>query len=118
MSMELMVMAFQTLTANYPEYRNRWNSDDKWMEIIRNNYIDDPSKEKEEELKFTRENMIRAIGARWKTTIQDFTQTNQSGIFRHQYSLSFVVENDKGGMVAKKKTSDLFVCNQTRARLS
>jgi hypothetical protein len=34
------------------------------MEIIRNNYIDDPSKEKAEVLTFTRENMIRAIGAR------------------------------------------------------
>jgi hypothetical protein len=31
------------------------------MEIIGNNYIDDPSKEKEEELKFTRANMIRDI---------------------------------------------------------
>ena len=73
------------------------------MEIIRNNYIDDPSKEKEEELKFTRANMIRAIGARWKTTIQDFTQTNQSGIFRHRYFVSFVVESDKGEMVAKRR---------------
>jgi hypothetical protein len=69
MSTEWMATAFQTLTTNYPEYRNRWISDDKWMEIIRNNYIDDPSKEKEEELKFSRANMIRAIGARWKTTI-------------------------------------------------
>jgi hypothetical protein len=73
------------------------------MEIIRNNYIDDPSKEKAEVLTFTRENMIRAIGARWKTTIQDFTQTNQNGIFRHRYSVSFVVENDKGEMVAKRR---------------
>ena len=88
------------------------------MEVIRNNYIDNPSKEKEEELHFSRQNMIRAIGARWKTTIEDFTQTNQSGIFRHRYAVSFVVENDKGWGGSKKKTSDLFVCNQTRARLS
>jgi hypothetical protein len=113
-----MATAFQTLTTNYPEHCNRWISDDKWMEIIRNNYIDDPSKEKEEDLKFSRANMIRAIGARWKTTIEDFTQTNQSGIFRHRYFVSFEVENDKGGNDSKMKTSDLFVCNQARARLS
>jgi hypothetical protein len=29
--------------------------------------------------------------------------TNQSEIFRHPYSVSFVVENDKGGMVAKRR---------------
>jgi hypothetical protein len=74
------------------------------MEIIRNNYIDDPSKEKEEELKFSRANMIRAIGDRWKTTIEDFTHTtNQSGIFCHQHFVSFEVENDKEGMVAKRR---------------
>jgi sarcosine oxidase delta subunit len=61
-----MATAFLPLTTNYPEYRNRWISDDKWMEIIRNNDIDDPSKEKEEELVFSRANMIRAIAARWK----------------------------------------------------
>jgi hypothetical protein len=47
--------------------------------------------------------MIRAIGARWKTTIQDFTQTNQRGILLHRYSVSFVVEYDKEGMVAKRR---------------
>jgi hypothetical protein len=98
--MEFIATAFQTLTTNYPEYCNRWISDDKWMEIIQNNCIDDPSKEKEEELKFSRANMIRAIGARWKTTIEDFTQTNQ---FRHRYFVSFEVENDKRGMVAKRR---------------
>ncbi len=54
MSTEWMATAFQTLTTNYPEYHNRWISDEKWMKIIQNNYIDDPSKEKEEDLKFNR----------------------------------------------------------------
>jgi hypothetical protein len=96
-------MAFQTLTTNYPEYCTRWSSDDKWIEIIQNNYNDNPSKEKEEELKISRANMIRATGAQWKTTMEDSTQTNQSGIFRHQYFVTFEVENDQGGMVAKRK---------------
>jgi hypothetical protein len=103
MSTEWMATAFQTLTTNYPEYRNRWISYDKWMEIIQNNYIDDPSKEKEEELNFSRANMIRAIDGKWKTTIEDFTQTNQSGIFGHGYFVSFEVENNKGGVVAKRR---------------
>jgi hypothetical protein len=99
-----MATAFQTLTTNYPESRNRWISDDKWMEIIQNNYIDDPSNEKEEELKFSRANMIRAIGARWKTTIEDFTQTNQVG-----YSVIDTLSVLKSRMIrgggSKKKTS-------------
>ena len=68
--------AFETLTMKYPEYRNRWISDDKWIDIIRTNYFTPPSKEKEEELKFNRNNMVRVIGSHWQHTIEDFTQTN------------------------------------------
>jgi len=60
-----MAMAYKSLTSKYPEYRNRWILDDKWMEIIRNNYIDNPSKEKEAGLKFLRRNLVKAIGSRW-----------------------------------------------------
>jgi hypothetical protein len=73
MSTDWMATAYEKLTSTYPEYRNRWISDEKWIEIIRNNYIVNPSKEKEVELKFNRGNMVRAIGSRWKTTIEDFT---------------------------------------------
>jgi hypothetical protein len=45
--------------------------------------------------------MVQAIGSRWKTEIQDFTPTNQSGIFLHGYSVTFEVENDEGEMVSK-----------------
>jgi hypothetical protein len=62
--------------------------------------MENPSKEKEEdELKFNRGNMVQAIGSRWKTDSQDLTPSNQSGIFRHQYSVTFEVENDEGEMV-------------------
>jgi hypothetical protein len=47
-------------------------------------------------------NMVRAIGSRWMTDIQDFTPTNQRGIFRYQYSVTFKVENDEGEMVSKR----------------
>jgi hypothetical protein len=48
--------------------------------------------------------MVRAIGSRlWKNEIQDFTPTNQSSIFRHQYSVTFEVENDEGKMVSKRR---------------
>jgi hypothetical protein len=47
--------------------------------------------------------LVRAIGSRWKTTIQDFTPTNQSDIFRHQYSVTFEVKKDEGGMVSKRR---------------
>jgi hypothetical protein len=67
MSTEWMATAYETLTRKYPGYRDRWISDDKWLEIIRNNYIDNPSKEKEEELKFSRGNMGRAIGSKGKS---------------------------------------------------
>jgi hypothetical protein len=70
MSTEWMATAYETLTRKYPGYRNRWISDDKWLEIIRNNYIDNPSKEKEEELKFSRGNMVRAIGSKGKSAVQ------------------------------------------------
>jgi hypothetical protein len=83
-----MATAFETLTTKYPAYRNRWISDDKWIDIIRTNYFTPPSKEKEKELKFSRENMVRAIGSRWDNTIEDFTPTNKNGIFRHSYMVS------------------------------
>jgi hypothetical protein len=47
--MEWMATAYKTLTSNYSEYSNQCILDDKWMEIIRNNYIDNPSTEKAEE---------------------------------------------------------------------
>jgi hypothetical protein len=51
----------------YSEYPNRWISDTKKMEMIQNNFIENPSKEKEDELKFSKGNMVGAIGSRWKT---------------------------------------------------
>ena len=71
-----MAMAFETLTTKYPEYCNRWILDDKWIDIIRTNCFTPPSKEKGEELKFNRNNMVRAIGSQWQHTIEDSTPTN------------------------------------------
>jgi hypothetical protein len=78
-----------------------------WKSFKRNTLMTHQRK-KEEGLKFTRANMIRAIRARCKTTIQDFTPTNPNGIFRHWYSFSFVVENDKGDGNKKKKMTYLY----------
>ena len=108
MSTDWTATAYEKLTSTYPEYRNRWISDEKWIEIIRNNYIVNPSKEKEVELKFNRGNMVRAIGSRWKTTIEDFTETNDSGIYRHHYTVTFKVENDEGEMVSKRRRATYF----------
>ena len=102
MSTQWMAMAYKSLTSKYSEYRNRWISDDKWMEIIRNNYIDNPSKEKEAGIKFNRRNLVKAIGSRWGTTIDDFTETNQKGIFRHRYFVSCQVEDDEGKTKSSK----------------
>jgi hypothetical protein len=39
-----MATAYQTLMTKYPEYySNRGTLDDKWIEIIQNNNIDNPS---------------------------------------------------------------------------
>jgi hypothetical protein len=95
---------YKMLASNYSEYGNRWILDDKWIEIIRSSYIDNPSKEKGDELKVNRGNMVRAIGYRWnKTEIQDFTPTYQSGIFRHCYSVTYEVKYDEGEMVSKER---------------
>ena len=61
------------------------------------------------ELKFNRGNMVRAIGSRWKTTIEDFTETNDTGIFRHQYYVTFKVENDEGEIVQKEDEPRTFM---------
>jgi hypothetical protein len=58
--------AFETLATKHPECRDRWILDDKWVDVIRTNYFTPPSKEKEEELKFGRKNMVRAIGSQWQ----------------------------------------------------
>jgi hypothetical protein len=100
-----MVTAFEKLTMKYPEYRDRWISDDKWVDIIRTNYFTPPSKEKEEELKFSRNNMVRAIGSQWQHTIEDFTPTNQNGIFRHSY---MVPCNDEEGTKSKRRRATYF----------
>ncbi len=34
-------------------------------------------------MKFNRPNLIRSIGKKWAYTLDDFTETNQTGIFRH-----------------------------------
>jgi hypothetical protein len=73
--------AFETLATEHPVCRNRWIPDDKWIDVINTNYFTPPSKEKEEELKFSRENMVRAVGSRWQNTMEDFTLTNQNGTF-------------------------------------
>jgi hypothetical protein len=65
MSRTSKTKAFETLTTRFPQYRNRWISDDKWLEIIRNNYFAAPSKEKEKELCFNRRNMVKAVGSQW-----------------------------------------------------
>jgi hypothetical protein len=59
-----MAAAFETLATKHSEHRNQWILDDNWIEIIRNNCITEPSKEKEKELKFNRRNMVKAICSR------------------------------------------------------
>jgi hypothetical protein len=61
-----MATAFEMLAKKHPEHRDRWISDDKWVDIIRANYFAPPSKEKEEVLKFGKKNMVRAIGSQWQ----------------------------------------------------
>jgi hypothetical protein len=100
-----MATAFETLAKKHPEHRDRWISDDKWVDIIRINYIAPPSKEKEEELKFSRKNMVRAIGSQWQHTIDDFTTTNQNGMFRHSYMVSC---NDDNTTKSKRRNATYF----------
>jgi hypothetical protein len=51
-------------------------SDDKWIDVICTNYFAPSSKEKEEELKHGRKNMVRAVGSQWQHITKDFTLTN------------------------------------------
>jgi hypothetical protein len=57
-----MAVAFETLATKHPEHRNRWISDDKWIDVIHTNNFALPSKEREEELKLGRKNMVKAVG--------------------------------------------------------
>ena len=100
-----MATAFEMLTTKYPEYCNRWISDDKWIDIIQTYYFTPPSKEKEEKLKFNRKNMVRAIGSQWQHTIDDFTPTNQNSIFRHSYMVSC---NDEVGTKSIRRRASYF----------
>jgi hypothetical protein len=40
-------------------------------------------KESTEMMKFSRSNLRRSIGKKWASTLDDFTETNQTGIFGH-----------------------------------
>jgi hypothetical protein len=100
-----MATAFETLSKKHPEHRDPWISDDKWVDVIRANYFAPPSKEKEEELKFSRKNMVRAIGSQWQHTTDDFTATNQNGMFRHGYMVSC---NDDNTTKSKRRNATCF----------
>ena len=69
-----MATAFETLAKKYPECRDRWILDDKWVEIIRSNRVDESSKEKE--LKFDRQGTVNPVASRRKPATDDFTTTN------------------------------------------
>jgi hypothetical protein len=71
-----MTAAFETPTTDFSERCNRWILDDKWVEIIRSNRVDEPSKEKE--LKFDRRRMVNAVASRWKHATDDFTTTKNA----------------------------------------
>jgi hypothetical protein len=77
----MMAAAFETLAAKHPEHRD-WILDDKWIDVIRNNCFAPPSKKKEEELKFSRKNTVRApVGSQWLHNTEDFTPKNQKACF-------------------------------------
>jgi hypothetical protein len=56
-----MAAAFQRLATKFPECRNRQILDGKSTEVICNDCIANPSKEKEKELVFDTPNMVKAV---------------------------------------------------------
>jgi hypothetical protein len=81
-------------TSQESRYRDRWLTDQKWSELVHSHYFgkgttcnDEDArleiKEAAENMKFSRPNLIRSIGKKWAYTLDDFTETNQTGIFRH-----------------------------------
>ena len=49
--------------------------------------------------------MVRAVGSHWQHTIDDFTPTNQNGVFRHSY---FVLCNDDEENKSKRRKATYF----------
>ena len=75
-------------TSQEGRYRNRWLTDQKWSELVHSHYFGKSTgnvnaqeiKEAAEKMKFSRPNLIRSIGKKWGSTLDDFTETNQTGI--------------------------------------
>jgi hypothetical protein len=82
--------AFQK-TSQENRYQDRWLTDQKWSKLVHSHYFGKGTcnqdalkiKESAEKMKFNRPNLIRSIGKKWAYTLDDFTETNQTGIFRH-----------------------------------
>ncbi len=78
-------------TSQENRYQGRWLTDQKWSELVHSHYFGRGTstqhvleiKESAEKMKFNRSNLIRSIGKKWVETLDDFTETNRTGIFRH-----------------------------------
>ncbi len=78
-----MSTAFRS-TSETLRYQNRWLSDSKWHELVKEHYFADGKQDQAEELKFSTTSLVRAINRQWKESLDDFTTTsNTTGIFRH-----------------------------------
>jgi hypothetical protein len=70
-------------TSETLRYQNRWLSDSKWHELVKEHYFADGKQDQAEELKFSTTSLVRAINRQWKESLDDFTTSNTTGIFRH-----------------------------------
>jgi hypothetical protein len=79
-------------TSQVKRYRDRWLTGQKWYELVYTHYFGKCTcdvdelviKESAEKMKLSQPNhLIRSIGKKWASTLDDFTKTNQKGIFRH-----------------------------------
>jgi hypothetical protein len=72
-------------------YPDGWLTDQNWYELVYTHHfgtgtcdVDELAiKESAKKMKFSRPNLIWSIGKKWASTLDDFTETNQTGIFRH-----------------------------------
>ena len=64
-------------------YRNRWLSDEKWFSLVAAQIFKNGNEDQANDCKFNRTNFVRAIGRKWTNTLEDFMESNETGIFRH-----------------------------------
>ena len=82
MSKHIIISKAWENVAKDSRFRGRWMCDETWFRLIKANY---PHIDELDDNGFSRETLNRAINSVYKLSINNFTDSNMTGIFGRQF---------------------------------